>query len=132
MGIDPSEAEVVRRFYAAVADRNPGAAADCFADDAVWFVPGRSRLAGEHRGRRAIRDDVLNKIGPLSGDTLRVGLLDVAIGDRHVVAVQHATAERDGLRLDITACQLIRIERGRIAEMRGHYSDQEALDRFWS
>jgi len=43
-----------------------------------------------------------------------------------------ATAERDGERLDLTACQLIRIEDGKIVEMRGHYSDQYALDDFWS
>jgi ketosteroid isomerase-like protein len=48
------------------------------------------------------------------------------------VAVQHATAEHRGKRLDITACQLIRIRDGRIVDMRGHYSDQYALDDFWS
>ena len=45
--------------------------------------------------------------------------------------MQHATASYRGRRLDITGCQLMRLEQGRIVEVRGHYSDQEALDAFW-
>ncbi len=58
-------------------------------------------------------------------------LLDVAVGQEFIVAVQHATASCGGRRLDITGCQLMRLEQGRILEVRGHYSDQEALDAFW-
>ena len=132
MSVDPDAAEVVRRFYQAVADRDFDAARTCFADDAVWILPGRSAIAGEHRGWDAIHDDFLAKLVPLSGDTFRVDLLDVAFGDEHVVAIQHATAEHRGTRLDITACQLIQVEEGKIVEIRGYYSDQYALDAFWS
>jgi len=48
-----------------------------------------------------------------------------------IVAVQHATARRLGRVLDVTACQLIRMSGGVIAEMRGHYSDEAALSSFW-
>jgi ketosteroid isomerase-like protein len=123
---------VVRRLYQAVAERDLDAALDCFSEDAVWVLPGRSAIAGEHRGRAAIRDDFLSKVGPLSGGTFKAGLVEVAVGDAHVVAVQHATAEFRGKVLDITACQLIRVADGKIVEIRGHYSDQYALDDFWS
>jgi uncharacterized protein len=59
-------------------------------------------------------------------------LLDVAVGERFVVAVQHATAELEGRTLDVTGCQLMEITDGRISRVRGHYSDQEALDSFWA
>jgi ketosteroid isomerase-like protein len=74
----------------------------------------------------------LAKVGPLSGGTIRAELTEVAVGDQHLVAVQHAIAEHRGKRLDITACQLMKIEDGKIVEVRGHYSDQYALDAFWS
>ena len=45
--------------------------------------------------------------------------------------MQHATAAYQGRHLDITGCQLMRVEEGRITEVRGHYSDQYALDAFW-
>jgi hypothetical protein len=48
-----------------------------------------------------------------------------------VVAIQHATAHFEGRRLDVTGCQLIRMEDGLIAEVTGHYSDQYAFDAFW-
>ena len=124
-------AEVVRRFYEAVARRDLEGALACFSEDAVWFLPGRSMIAGEHRGRDAIGQNVLAQVGPRSGETFRADLLDVAVGAEHVVAVQHASAERNGKRLDITACQLMTVRDGRIVEVRGHYSDQYALDDFW-
>ena len=60
-----------------------------------------------------------------------VSAVDVAVGVDYVVAVQHATADHEGRHLDVTGCQLIRMEGGRIAEVRGHYSDQYAFDAFW-
>jgi uncharacterized protein len=132
MSIDSSAADVVRRFYEAVADRDLQAAGACFDPHAVWILPGRSPIAGEHRGWDAIRDDFLAKLGPLSGGTFRADLVDVAVGDRHIVAVQRATAHHGGRRLDISACQLIRIKGPKIVHVRGHYSDQYALDAFWA
>ena len=128
---DPNAVDVVRRLYSAIADRDLDAAATCFADDVVWRLPGDSPIAGTHRGWAAIRDNFLAKLGPLSGGTFRAQLLDVCRGETYVVAVQHATAQHDGRNLDITACQLMRVEHGRIVEVRGHYSDQAALDAFW-
>jgi uncharacterized protein len=124
--------EVVARFYKAVADRDLEAAGACFHEQATWVLPGASPIAGEHCGWASIRDDFLARLGLLSGGTFRAELLDVAVGERFVVAVQRATAHREGKRLDITACQLMSIKDGKILSVRGHYSDQQALDDFWS
>jgi ketosteroid isomerase-like protein len=94
--------------------------------------PGKSPIAGDHHGWPAIRDDFLARLGPLSGQTFRAELLDIAVGQNFVVAVQRATAACQGRRLDVTGCQLMRLDEGRIAEVRGHYSDQYALDAFWA
>lgn len=99
--------DVVRRLYQAVADVDFDAAERCFAPDALWHLPGRSPIAGDHRGWAQIRDNFLAKLGPLSGGTFRAELLDVAVGDTYVVAVQRATASRGKRTLDITGCQLI-------------------------
>lgn len=125
------DVNVVRRFYAAVAARDLGAAEKCFAADASWHLPGVSPIAGTHRGWPAIRDEFLAKLGPLSDGTFRAELLDIAVGETYVVAVQHATADAHGRSLDITGCQLMRIKDGLISDVRGHYSDQAALDAFW-
>ena len=118
-------------MYQAIADRDFTAAESCFADDVVWHLPGKSLIAGDHHGWPQIRDNFMAKLGPMSGGTFRAELLDVAIGEQFVVALQHATASARGKVLDITACQRITVHDGLIHEVRGYYSDQEALDAFW-
>jgi hypothetical protein len=65
----PTEADVavVQRFYAALAAGDLAAVGACFCEDAVWHLPGTSRIAGTHRGWPAIRDDFFAKQDPLSG-----------------------------------------------------------------
>jgi ketosteroid isomerase-like protein len=94
-------------------------------------VPGTNALSGTHRGWSAIRDDLLAKQSPISGGTFRAHLLDLAVGDRYIVAIVHATAERADHRLDQTVCQLMRVQKGKIVEVRGHYADEAALNAFW-
>jgi ketosteroid isomerase-like protein len=122
---------VVRRLYEAVAARDLEGIAACFDEEAIWHLPGHGALAGTHSGWAAIRDDLLARQGPLSGGTFRPVLLDLAVGAEYIVAVVHATAEHAGRRLDQTVCQLMRVENGKIVEVRGHYGDEAALDAFW-
>ena len=122
---------VVRRLYAAVEAGDLAAVEACFHEEAVWHLPGASPLAGTHRGWEAIRDDFLAQQGPLSGGTFRARLLDLAVGVEYVVAVVHATADRAGRHLDLTVCQLMRVQNGKIVEVRGHYADEAALNAFW-
>jgi ketosteroid isomerase-like protein len=131
VGMGDAAEDVVRRFYQALADVDFAAAERCFAPEALWHLPGTSTIAGDHRGWVQIRDDFLAKLGPLSGGTIRAELLDVAVGATYVVAVQRATASHGGRTLDITGCQLMQVSNGVIHDVRGHYSDQAALDAFW-
>jgi ketosteroid isomerase-like protein len=124
--------DVVRRMYEAINAGDVATAAACFAPGAVWILPGRGPMAGTHRGVQEIHQNFFARLGPLSGGTFRAELLDVAEGERYVVAVQRATGEHGGKAFDVTGCQLMTVEDGRITEVRGHYSDQYALDDFWS
>jgi ketosteroid isomerase-like protein len=131
MPVTAADVKIVRRAYDALNARDPAAAGECFAEDAVWHVPGRSAISGTHEGLAAIRRDFFERLGRLSGGTFRADLLDITAGETYVVAIQHATASFAGRSLDITACQLMRLQNGRIVEVRSHYSDQYALDSFW-
>jgi ketosteroid isomerase-like protein len=129
----PTEADVavVRRFYAALAAGDLDAVGECFREDAAWHLPGTSRIAGIHRGWPAIRNDFLAKLRSLSGGTFRAQVLDLAVGAEYIVVVGKGIAEHAGRRLDVTVCQLMRVQNGKIVEVRGHYSDQAALDAFF-
>ena len=122
---------VVRRLYAAVAAGDLAAIGECFDEEVVWHLPGTNALSGTHCGWSAIRDNLLARQGPLSGGTFRAQLLDLAVGTEYIVAIVHATAARAGQRLDQTVCQLMRVRKGKIVEVRGHYADEAALNAFW-
>jgi ketosteroid isomerase-like protein len=130
MTVTNADAETVRRLYTATNAGDIDTVLACLAPDGVWHLPGKSVLAGDHRSLPAVLE-VFAKLAALSGQTLQTELLDVAVGQNFVVAVQRATATYQGRNLDVTGCQLIRLEEGRIAEVWGHYFDQYALDAFF-
>jgi ketosteroid isomerase-like protein len=77
-------------------------------------------------------DGFLRDVVAQSDGTLRAEPLDLLASDRHVVVLQRSTGWRAGISLDITVCQVFRVENGKIVEVTPHYSDLYALDAFWS
>jgi uncharacterized protein len=61
----------------------------------------------------------------------RARLLDLVVGAEYIVAIGKGLAEHGGHQLDVTVYQLMRVQDGKIVEVRGHYSDQAALDAFF-
>jgi hypothetical protein len=70
-----------------------------------------------YRGWNAILADFFATLGPRSNGTFRAELVDVLVGEQVVAAFQHATGQRNGKRLDVTACQVMSFRDGRIAEV---------------
>ncbi len=123
-------ATLVRRLYAGFGD--PAVVRECFAEQAVWHIPGHSRIAGSYRGWEAIEREFFGKLRSLTRGTFKAALVDVLANDLRAVALQHATGQRGARRLEIDVCQVFRFQDGKIVEARAHYADQEHLDWFWS
>ncbi|HEX2022509.1 MAG TPA: nuclear transport factor 2 family protein, partial [Candidatus Thermoplasmatota archaeon] len=79
-----SSASTVRALYAAFSARDPEAIAKVLADDAVWRVPGKNLLAGEHRGRAAVLA-YLGRVRELSGGTFRAEVVEIMDGASRAV-----------------------------------------------
>jgi len=128
-----NDVDVVRRAYAAVNARDMDTLESAFAWDAVWVIPGSSAISGAHSGWPAIRDEFVALLGPLSGGTFSVELLDVAVGEQYLVAIQRTAGEFKGRTLNVTSCQLVRMAHGFIQEVSGLYSAEGVaeLDAFW-
>lgn len=100
-----------------------------FADDAVWDLPGRSRVAGHYKGR----DEILGFLATsyeLSGGTLRLELIDILGSDWGAVQVQYVRANRDGRVLDCVEVLAHEIVDGLIVRTY-HRPDQTAIDGFF-
>ena len=123
--------EVVRRIFAAFAEKQGFALRDLFAPDAVWVVPGDGAMAGVHRGREAIFR-FLARLPKETGGTYSSQLVDVLASDSRAAALYRASGERHGRRLDLDQVLLFRIEGGLVHEVLALPSDPAAFEAFWA
>lgn len=129
---DNQNEALVRRGYEAFAAGDTETLVEVFAPDIVWSVPGRSQIAGEHKGLEAVLG-LFGKVAELSNGTLHLELQSVtARGDDQVEAIHRVLAERGDQKLDITETEEMTIENGRISRVNETPSDQHASDAFWS
>jgi 2'-5' RNA ligase len=99
-------------------------------DDVVWHVPGRSPIAGEHRGIDAVLA-YFDRRRAMTDHTFRVTVHGLsAIGDR-VVQLAGGRAVRDGRELGWETVAVFRLEGDRIAECWLVPFDLYAFDRIW-
>jgi ketosteroid isomerase-like protein len=124
-------AAVVRRLYEAFHTRDTATLSDLIADDAVWHVPGSTLISGDHRGKAAIFD-YFRRMGELSGGTFHAELVDALASDTHAVAMATATGKRAGRTYDSGYLLLLRMEAGRIVDVRLFNDDAKAFEMFWS
>jgi RNA 2',3'-cyclic 3'-phosphodiesterase len=130
--VDPIS--VVRRFHAAQARAYAGddteGLLDLLAADVVWHVPGRSAIAGEHRGRRDVLEYLLRR-RQMTDSSFRVTIHGISIiGDR-VVQLAGGRATRGGRELTWETVGLFRVHNGRIAECWLVPFDQYSFDEIW-
>jgi ketosteroid isomerase-like protein len=131
-GIPAGDVDVVRRAYAAQASGDMDELEQCFARDAIWHEPGHNIYSGDRVGWPDIRDEFLALLGPLSRGAFRVELVDIAVGQKYVVAVHRARGEFNGRTLDSITFEAVRIVRGRIQEVWANYVNQAEVDAFWA
>jgi uncharacterized protein len=126
----PNE-ELVRRGFDAFSKGDLDSLRDLFDPDAVWHVPGRSPLSGDHRGVDAILGFFARTM-ELTGGSFRVELHDVVANDEHAVALYVARGEREGRTLEDRSVLVSHVRNGKLLETWQHSEDQYAADEFLS
>ncbi len=127
----PHQNEIVLRMaYDAQARGDIDAYLQLLSDDVVLHVPGRSRIAGEYRGKEEVRQH-FSEIAALSDGTFRTGVHDVVAGEEHVVGLVRAQAKRDGATVDLPRVHVWHVRNGKLAEVWIHPADQYAFDAYW-
>jgi ketosteroid isomerase-like protein len=123
--------ELVRTGYDAFAKGDIDTLRALFDPEVVWHQPGRSLLAGDHRGIDAVLG-FFAKTMELTAGSYRAELHDVVAGDKHVVGLHLARAERQGRTLTDRQVLVAHVRDGRIVEVWEHGEDQYAFDGFFS
>lgn len=103
---------------------------DWVAEDLVYTIPGRSRLAGQTLGLAA-HLAVLRKARELSGGTLRLTPLATALDGDYLLIWGHLKAERLGRSFSAAHGVMYRFEGSKVVEGRTIPTDLYAFDAFW-
>ena len=122
--------DVVRRGYDAFSRGDMQALRELFDPDIVWHTPGRSQLAGDHRGVDAVLG-FFGRTMELTGGTFRIEVHDVVANDEHVVGLHAVIAERDGKALRDRNILVFHVRDGRTSEVWQFWTDQYAADAFF-
>jgi hypothetical protein len=125
-----ANADLVRELYRAFAERDTAALEEIIAENAVWHVPGRSRLAGEHRGRAAVLA-YFNGLLQRTAGTFRAEIIDVFATEMRAVAWARATGQRGpGMSYDGLFCLVVAIDDYQLVEGWLMHADTYAFDEF--
>jgi ketosteroid isomerase-like protein len=111
----PNE-ELVSRGYDAFAKGDIDALRSLLDPDVVWHQPGRSVLAGDHRGADAVLGFFATTM-QLTAGSFRAEPHDVIAGDQHVVGLHLARGERQGRTFADRQVLVVHVRDGKIAEV---------------
>jgi ketosteroid isomerase-like protein len=110
----PNE-ETLRRVDAEMVKGNPQAMFDLFADDAIVHVGGRSKLAGDYKGKGEIQQSFGLFMQSL-GDNPAMESHDILANDTHGVIMQTAIGQRGGKKTEIRGLGIMHFSGGKVTE----------------
>lgn len=119
--------KVLRAALDAIAARDPVAFAEVAADDMVVHVPGRSRLAGDLRGRGVFGA----KVRELTGGTLTIETHDVLASDDHAVGIYTMRVDCGDGSVEWRHVNVYHIREGKIVEVWQNPFEQDTFDAFF-
>jgi uncharacterized protein len=127
-----SALDVMRRYLEAVQHGDWETGFGFFADDIVLHVPGRSSLAGEHRGREAAEGYLQAALARAHGAQVEVELVDMLASEERVALIVRETFSRPGADVEIRRANVYRLRGDRIAEVWIFEANQYEVDELFA
>jgi hypothetical protein len=122
---------LVQRIMDAFANKAGFALRDCFAEDAIWHVPGDGVMSGTYRGRTEIFR-FLARLPKLTNGTYNSTVIDALASEERGAGLYRARGEREGRSIDIDQLLLFTIRDGVVTEVLALPSDPVAFEAFWA
>ena len=98
------------------------------ADDVVWHIGGKSKVAGEYRGKAAVME-MFAKQGPALNDA-KIDVHDIVGNDEHVIAIGRASVDDpDGGTVSWLYANVFHIENGITKETWGLADETSESDK---
>jgi len=127
LSIGPAQA-----LYDAIAGKGVAAAEAVLDEASLLHLSGRSGLAGQYQGGDAILG-LLRRMAKLTAGTLRFRPSRVLTADeRAIIVCGHASATRQGRRLDTEEVHVFSLRDGKVREIWILHEDQDRINEFWA
>lgn len=126
-----SNIDIAKTYIKAVQTGDQATLGSLIAADVIWHQPGHNQFSGTHRGM-ALVGPMLGRMMEVSKGTFAITRADhyMANGDWVAITLEFA-GEANGLTFKQQGVDLIRIEGGKVVEVRLFSSDQAQEDAFW-
>lgn len=121
---------MVRETYESLSRWDVNAVLALFADDAKFFVPGTTRISGDHD--RARIPEVLETMRAVCAGVLRRDVLDVVATSSGAIAVLHEYVTRDGHEFDYHSIHDWDVRNDKVAYWWVYVHEYDRFDRAWS
>jgi uncharacterized protein len=123
--------DIAKTYIIAVQTGDQATLGAIISPNVVWHQPGNNQFSGEHRGIANV-SPMLGKMMEVSKGTFAITRADhyMANGDWVAITIEFA-GEHDRIKLKQAGVDLVRIEGGKIVEVRLFSSDQAQEDAFW-
>ena len=123
--------DIAHNYIKAVQAGDQATLGSIISPDVIWHQPGNNQFSGTHRGM-AMVGPMLGKMMEVPNGTFAITRADhyMVNGDWVAITLEFA-GEANGIKLKQPGVDLIRIEGGKIAEVRLFSSDQAQEDSFW-
>lgn len=122
--------EVVERYVAAWRAGDRAALFDCYHDDFTLHYFGRNPFAGDHFGKAA-SIETLVEIGRRASRRL-LGIVDVMAGPERAVVIAREAFERGALRAELERVLVYTVKDGKLHHCWVYDGDQALIDRFFA
>ena len=123
--------DIAKTYIKAIQTNDQATLGGIISPDVIWHQPGKNRFSGTHRGMAAV-GPMLGAMMEVSKGTFAITRADhyMANGDWVAITIEFA-GEANGLKMKQAGVDLIRIDGGKIVEVKLFSSDPAQEDAFW-
>lgn len=122
--------KMARDAYSSLSRGDVDAVLQLFADDAKFFVPGATRISGDHERDRI--PDVLATMQEISSEGFRRDVLAVVASPSGAMAVLHEYVTRGGQEFNYHSIHDWDVRNGKVAYWWVYVHEYDQFERAWS
>ena len=123
--------EVMQRYALAWGRGEPEMAFAFYAEDVVMHLPGRSQLAGVHKGKAAVVAAIRALLARTDGTAVTVEVHDRLASETGVALLLHEVVSRGEETLDLRRVNVYRVREGKITDIDIFEANQYDVDEFF-